>query len=66
MIDKKTGTHKIKVSLKTKLLICEHKEKFPQLSPEEICYAFATEIKSVERLFKQEFIIVPSKMNRKR
>jgi hypothetical protein len=54
------------MSLKTRLLICEYKEKFPQLSPEEICDAFSTELKSVERLFKLEFIEVPSKMNRKR
>lgn len=66
MIRRKTGKHHIAMSLKTKLLICEYKEKFPQLSPEEICMAFATEIKSVERLFKLEFIEVPSKMNRKR
>lgn len=62
----KTREHKIRMSPKTKLLICEYKEKFPSLSPEEICMAFSTELKSVERLFKEEYITVASKMNRKK
>ena len=66
MIDHTTGKHRIRINQKTRLLICEYKEKFPQMSPEEICMAFATEIKSVERLFKDEFLVIPSKMNRKK
>ena len=53
------------LSRKTKLLIYEYKEKFPQMSPEEVCMAFSIEYKSVKRLFDQEFLIVPSKMNKK-
>ena len=66
MRDHKTGKYKMIISPKTKLLIFEYKERFPHLSPEEICMAFSTELKGVERLFKQKYIIVPSKMNRKR
>ena len=54
------------LSVKTKLLIFEYKEKFPQMSPEELCMAFAIESKSIARLFKDEFLVIPSKMNRKK
>jgi hypothetical protein len=53
-----------KLSLKTKLLIYEYKERFPQLSPIEISMAFYIEYEPVEELFKKEYIIVPSKINK--
>lgn len=59
----KKGTLRKSLSLKTKLLIYEYKEKFPQMSPEEVCIAFSIEDKAVKRLFDQEFLIIPSKMN---
>jgi hypothetical protein len=61
----KNGTLRKVLSLKTKLLIYEYKEKFPQMSPEEVCMAFCIEDKAVERLFEQEFLIIPSKMNKR-
>jgi hypothetical protein len=64
-MSKKETLRKV-LSIKTKLLIYEYKEKFPQMSPEEICLAFSIEDKTVKRLFDQEFLIIPSKMNRKR
>ncbi len=53
------------LSLRTKLLIYEYKEKFPQMSPDEVCMAFCIEDKAVKRLFEQEFLIIPSKMNKR-
>jgi hypothetical protein len=61
----KNGTLRKVLSLKTKLLIYEYKEKFPQMSPEEVCMAFCIEDKAVKRLFEQEFLIIPSKMNKR-
>ena len=53
-----------KLALKTKLLIYEFKEKFPALSPEDIMDIFNLDPKRVYQLFDEEYIIVPSKMNR--
>jgi hypothetical protein len=53
------------LSRKTKLLIFEYKERFPQLSAEEISLTFFINLRSIERLFKQEYIIIPSKLNKK-
>jgi hypothetical protein len=53
-----------KLALKTKLLIFEFKEKFPALSPEDIMDIFNLDPKRVYQLFDEEYIIVPSKMNR--
>ena len=53
-----------KLTLKTKLLIFEFKEKFPALSPEDIMDIFNLDPKRVYQLFDEEYIIVPSKMNR--
>jgi len=58
------GNTKI-LALKTKLLIFEFKEKFPALSPEEIIDIFNLDPRRVYKLFDEEYIIVPSKMNRK-
>jgi hypothetical protein len=63
-MSKKETLRKV-LSIKTKLLIYEYKEKFPQMSPEEICLAFSIEDKTVKRLFDQEFLIIPSKMNKR-
>ncbi len=53
-----------KLTLKTKLLIFEFKERYPALSPEEIIDIFSLYPKRVYQLFDEEYIIVPSKMNR--
>ena len=53
-----------KLALKTKLLIFEFKEKFPALSPEDIMDIFNLDPKRVYQLFDEEYITVPSKMNR--
>ena len=53
-----------KLSLKTKLLIYEYKERFPNLSPVEISMMFYIQYESIEALFNQEYIIVPSKINK--
>lgn len=53
-----------KLSLKTKLLIYECKEKFPQLSADFISDSFSLDIKAVELLFNEGEIEIPSKMNK--
>jgi hypothetical protein len=53
-----------KLSLKTKLLIYECKERFPQLSADFLSDSFSLDIKAVELLFNEGEIDVPSKMNR--
>jgi hypothetical protein len=53
------------LSLKTKLLIYEYKERYPMLSHIEIAKLFQIDDVSVLNLFNEEEIIVPSKMNSK-
>lgn len=53
-----------KLSLKTKLLIYECKERFPQLSADFLSDSFSLDIKAVELLFNEGEIEIPSKMNR--
>lgn len=53
-----------RLSLKTKLLIYEYKERYPQMSPESIADIFALKIRLVELLFEQGEIEVPSKINK--
>jgi hypothetical protein len=53
-----------KLSLKTKLLIYECKERFPQLSADFISDSFNLDIASVEKLFNEGEIDIPSKMNK--
>ena len=53
-----------KLSIKTKLLIYEFKERFPQLSPEFLSDSFSLDIGAVELLFNEGEIEVPSKMNK--
>jgi len=53
-----------KLTLKTKLLIYEYKEKYPTLTPEYIADLFNLNELSVINLFKEGEIIVNSKMNK--
>lgn len=53
----------MKMTLKTKLLIFEYKEKFPSLSPEFISDLLNIHLKLVQKLFNKGTIEVPSKMN---
>ena len=53
-----------KLSLKTKLLIYEYKERFPQLSADFISDIFSLNFESVQLLFNEGEIEVPSKMNK--
>lgn len=52
-----------KLSLKTKLLIYECKERFPQLSAEFLADSLNLDITAVEKLFNEGEIEIPSKMN---
>ena len=54
----------VKLSIKTKLLIYEYKERFPEMSAHEISMAFYISYDSVQNLFDDEYLIVPSKMNK--
>jgi hypothetical protein len=56
---------KTRICLKAKLLIYEYKEKYPYLCPEEIAEIFNLNLDRVIKLFKDEYLIVPSKFNRK-
>jgi hypothetical protein len=53
-----------KLSLKTKLLIYECKERFPQLSADFLSDNLSLDIKAVEKLFNEGEIEIPSKINR--
>lgn len=53
-----------KLSIKTKLLIYECKEKFPQLSPEFLSDSLSLDIRAIEKLFNEGEIEIPSKMNK--
>ena len=53
-----------KLSLKTKLLIYECKERFPQLSADFLSDSFSLDIRAVEKLFNEGEINIPSKMNK--
>jgi hypothetical protein len=53
-----------KLSLKTKLLIYEYKERFPQLSADFMSDIFSLDFESVQLLFNEGEIEVPSKMNK--
>jgi hypothetical protein len=51
------------MTLRTKLLIYEYKERFPSVSPDVISDALNIHLKLIEKLFNEGEIIVPSKMN---
>ena len=53
-----------RLSLKTKLLIYEYKERFPQVSAEVVADTLALDIRAVELLFNEGEINIPSKMNK--
>lgn len=53
-----------KLSIKTKLLIYECKERFPQLSPEFLSDSLNLDIGAVKKLFNEGEIEIPSKMNK--
>lgn len=53
------------LSLKTKLLIYEYKERYPMLSPDNIADLFNVDFLQVITLFAEEEIIVPSRINKK-
>ena len=55
-----------KLSLKTKLLIYEYKERYPMLTASDISEIFNLQLEAVLRLFKQGEINVPSKLNKKK
>lgn len=52
-----------RITLKTKLLIYEYKEKFPGLSPEFVSDLLNIHLRLVKKLFNEGEITVPSKMN---
>jgi hypothetical protein len=53
------------MSLKTKLLIYEYKERYPAITAEQVSEMFGTQLEGVIKLFKEGEIIVPSKFNKK-
>jgi hypothetical protein len=55
-----------KLSLKTKLLIYEYKEKYPIITAGDISEMFDLQLEAVLRLFKQGEINIPSKLNKKK
>ena len=54
-----------RMSLKTKLLIYEYKERYPYITAEDISKMFNIQLEAVEKLFEQGEIIVPSSFNKK-
>lgn len=55
-----------RLSLKTKLLIYEYKDKYPMLTASDISEIFNLQLEAVLRLFTQGEINVPSKLNKKK
>jgi hypothetical protein len=53
-----------RMTLKTKLMIYEYKERFSSLSPEFISDLLNINLKLVEKLFNEGELIMPSKMNK--
>jgi len=54
-----------RMSLKTKLLIYEYKERYPSITAEHVAQMFDIQLEAVEKLFEQGEIIVPSSFNKK-
>jgi len=52
-----------RLTMRSKLLIYEYKQMYPQLSPEFISELFNIKLLSVTKLFNDGEITVPSKMN---
>ena len=55
-----------RLSLKTKLLIYEYKERYPVLTAGNISDLFGLQLESVLKLFREGEINVPSKFNKKK
>jgi hypothetical protein len=53
-----------KLSLKTKLLIYECKERFPQLSADFLANSLNLDVRAIELLFNEGEIEIPSKINK--
>lgn len=53
-----------RLTIRSKLLIYEYKQMYPELSPEFISELFNVELSSVKKLFNDGEITVPSKMNK--
>jgi len=51
-------------NLKTKLLICEYLERYPAVTPEHLSDMFCISEWWIKKLFKEEYIIVPSSINK--
>jgi hypothetical protein len=54
-----------RLSLNTKLLIYEYKERFPAITAQHVSELFGIDEEVAIRLFKQGEITVPSRMNSK-
>jgi hypothetical protein len=54
-----------KLSIKTKLLIYEYKEKYPAVTAEYISDLFDLQLAAVVKLFREGEITVPSRINEK-
>lgn len=54
-----------RMSLKTKLLIYEYKERYPSITAEHVAQMFDIQLEAVLKLFEQGEIIVPSSFNKK-
>lgn len=52
------------ISLKTKMLIYELKERYPQLPAEIVSDLLHVNLKQVEKMFNEGELIIPSKMNK--
>ena len=55
-----------RLSLKTKLLIYEYKERYPAITAGHISDLFGLQLESVLKLFREGEINVPSKLNKKK
>jgi hypothetical protein len=53
-----------KLTLATKLLIYQYKEQYPCLDCEDISSMFCIPIGYIKLLFKEEYLIIPSKLNK--
>jgi hypothetical protein len=52
-----------RLELTTKLLIYQYKEQHPCLTCEDISTMFCIPIGYIKLLFKEEYLIIPSKIN---
>jgi hypothetical protein len=54
---------KIRITFKTKMLIYELKEKYPQLPAHSIADLLHLSVNQVDKMFNEGEIIIPSKIN---